>query len=399
MGMSLRTQEGQGMTTINDIIVYVGIGLALVAMAFAVVNEGDTGPQGIQGLPGNIIANGSVNSLAWNRSGTDVILANTGDKVGIGTASPGEALDVTGNIAVSGTVDGIDIAARDHTESHTVASHNDTTGTGAELNTLTDNSMADALHRHSELSASDGSPDKIVYTDSDGTLFVDATGTGLDVLHSATIGNHLIVGDDLTVDTNTLFVDSTTKRVGIGTISPGVKLHVIGDTNITGNVTAENAFLPQYIFTHTNFTIPVNGLNLWTNVTFEQEESDLKQGITHNNTYLSHIFGIIANGVYNLHYDADVEDTSVGSSDIDVAGRFIFANGTEVPGSVHEVDIIKKGVEVDLTYPSKAILHAGDEIIFQIVATNGNVQISTHGTFGEHPESASVIIDKVANLP
>lgn len=34
--------------------------------------------------------------------------------VGVRNGSPSEALDVTGNIAVSGTVDGVDIAARDH---------------------------------------------------------------------------------------------------------------------------------------------------------------------------------------------------------------------------------------------------------------------------------------------
>jgi len=37
----------------------------------------------------------------------------------------------------------------DHDELHTVASHNDTTGTGPELDTLTDGSNADALHAHS----------------------------------------------------------------------------------------------------------------------------------------------------------------------------------------------------------------------------------------------------------
>ncbi len=42
---------------------------------------------------------------------------------------------------------------------HTIASHSDTSATGAELNTLTNNSIGDALHRHSELVASDGSPD------------------------------------------------------------------------------------------------------------------------------------------------------------------------------------------------------------------------------------------------
>lgn len=56
---------------------------------------------------------------------------------------------VEGDIVVSGTVDGVDIAARDHAESHTVASHSDTTATGAELETLTDGSNADSLHAHS----------------------------------------------------------------------------------------------------------------------------------------------------------------------------------------------------------------------------------------------------------
>jgi hypothetical protein len=57
-----------------------------------------------------------------------------------------------------------------HAESHNVASHSDTTATGAELETLTDNSMADTLHRHSELSASDGTPDATLSIDADGNV-------------------------------------------------------------------------------------------------------------------------------------------------------------------------------------------------------------------------------------
>ena len=59
-----------------------------------------------------------------------------------------------------------------------------------------------------------------------GTLFLDTIGTGLDVLHSAEIGNFLTVGDDLTVDTNTLFVDSVDNRVGIGTLTPDYQLDI-----------------------------------------------------------------------------------------------------------------------------------------------------------------------------
>ena len=82
---------------------------------------------------------------------------------------------------------------------HSIASHNDTTGTGAELDALTDNSMADALHRHSELSASDGTPDKVVYCDTDGILYADKAPTGLDVQYGAEVGTHLTVGNNITV--------------------------------------------------------------------------------------------------------------------------------------------------------------------------------------------------------
>jgi len=41
---------------------------------------------------------GTLNSTAWNRSGTNVILANTGDYVGIGTTNPEYELDVNGFI-------------------------------------------------------------------------------------------------------------------------------------------------------------------------------------------------------------------------------------------------------------------------------------------------------------
>lgn len=42
-----------------------------------------------------------------------------------------------------------------HSESHTIASHSDTTGTGAELNTLTDGSNADSLHVHTVTAVTD----------------------------------------------------------------------------------------------------------------------------------------------------------------------------------------------------------------------------------------------------
>ena len=97
--------------------------------------------------------------------------------------------------------------------SHTIVSH-DTDTTGAELTSLADNSMVDTLHRHSELSASDGTPDR--------ALVVDAAGK-------------VSLSNDLTVDTDLLFVDIAPGRVGIGT-APATDFHVVGESYFDGNV-------------------------------------------------------------------------------------------------------------------------------------------------------------------
>jgi hypothetical protein len=43
----------------------------------------------------------------------------------------------------------------------------------------------------------------------------------------------VVISNDLTVDTNTLFVDASTNRVGIGTVSPSAKLEVSTDLTTT----------------------------------------------------------------------------------------------------------------------------------------------------------------------
>ncbi len=101
------------------------------------------------------------------------------NRLGLGTATPDATLHVVGAAKITGSLTGggsghdqfSDFVPDEHllpsAISHddliagTIASH-DTGATGAELDALTNDSMADALHRHSELSASDGSPSPVL---------------------------------------------------------------------------------------------------------------------------------------------------------------------------------------------------------------------------------------------
>ena len=54
-----------------------------------------------------------------------------------------------------------------------------------------------------------------------------------------------ITGGDLIVDTNTLFVDESTNRVGIGTASPDQELHILGTSP---NIRIQDSNAGEYVY-------------------------------------------------------------------------------------------------------------------------------------------------------
>jgi hypothetical protein len=175
-------------------------------------------------------------------------------------------------------------------------------------------------------------------------------------------------------------------------------LTVRNNLTVGGDVIGSNVFIPQYVFSHTDKSMLVTGAGVWTNITFDQEDADIKSGIEHtysDNTNWS--FRIMESGIYNVDYDLDLEDTSAGASDIDVAGRLILQNGSEVAGSVFETSITRQGAEIELSHNFLVDCKAGENFTFQFIASDADVQISTHGIYGDHPESATVLMHKIAN--
>ena len=144
-------------------------------------------------------------SRAW-----DVVLAS-GKKLVVSGAdieinSSGNLVLTGGNITLSaGTVDGVDISAHaadtdgHHNEAHTVASHSDTTGTGSELNTLTDGSNADSLHDHAVASHTIASHSDTTGTGAELNTLTD--GSNADSLHDHAVGSHTIASHSDTTGT------------------------------------------------------------------------------------------------------------------------------------------------------------------------------------------------------
>ncbi len=98
-----------------------------------------------------------------------------------------------------------------------------------------------------------------------------------------------------------LFIDNTNDFVGIGTITPGQKLTVIGDTNITGNFTGNNIIGEMYLH-EGNLSTTVLTQNVPANV------SGLSEGINNGFNYNDPYLEAQVSGVYLVKYGISFAD-------------------------------------------------------------------------------------------
>jgi hypothetical protein len=83
-----------------------------------------------------------------------------------------------------------------------------------------------------EFLKADGSIDSNTYLTAESDTLDAVTTRGNTTTNSIEVGAATITGD-LTVDTNTLYVDSADNRVGIGTLDPVAKLHITGRSDVS----------------------------------------------------------------------------------------------------------------------------------------------------------------------
>lgn len=161
-----------------------------------------------------------------------------------------------------------------------------------------------------------------------------------------TFGSAVAVNGDLTVDTNTLYVDSTNNRVGINTTSPGSALEVEDNTDIDMNSSGTGHL--QIDGNAYQFAIALNSsaANLYTNsasraIVFGTNETErariTNNGLTFNgDTAAANALSDYEEGTWTPTIGA-TDETSSGGSYVKV-GDLVFIRGQMIVGTLGSGD-------------------------------------------------------------
>jgi hypothetical protein len=136
--------------------------------------------------------------------------------------------------------------------------------------------------------------DNILITNSFTIQTAVVFGGDMQVNGSTLLNGELVVGKSLRVDNNTFFVNSTSNKVGINTITPNADLTVVGDISGTGKINVSNGvfsgpgffYNPSLTNFYTNaYTKIDNSLDVLTNVSLSgsllaNSDASIKKDLT-----------------------------------------------------------------------------------------------------------------------
>ncbi len=229
--------------------------------------------------------------------------------------------------------------------------------------------------------------DQIITTAGYNTSGTTQTGD-LDVANDATIGT------DLTVDTDTLYVDSTNSRVGIGTVTPNNKLQVIGNVRATRFVSANGTQgSPAFGFdsdADTGIFTPTTNQLAFTTGGVERLRIDSSGNVGIGISSPSEALHVSGNGLFTGTVSIQGDELYMGTN---TSGFLLIADGSKfVPVAMSgDVNITATGVST-IQADSVALATDTTGIYVASISDAGNGTIAVTGS----GEGANITLDAVS---
>ena len=176
--------------------------------------------------------------------------------------------------------------------------------------------------------------------------------------YGTTLNNTLNVLNNLTVDTDTLFVDSVSKEIGINTALPDANLHVVGNTYISSNL-----------------TVDLNTLHVDVNKHFVGIETNYPDATLHlmGNAYISEDLTVDTD---TLHVDSTTNsvgiETKTPDANLHVVGNVYVSSNLTVDTNTLHVDTEANHIGINNVNPDAELHVVGNAYISSNLTVDTN---------------------------
>jgi hypothetical protein len=181
--------------------------------------------------------------------------------------------------------------------------------------------------------------------------------------YGTTLNNTLNILNDLTVDTDTLFVDSTTKKIGINNSTPDANLHVVGNTYITSNLTVDNN------------TLHVDTVKHFVGIETKFPDATLQ---VMGNTYISEDLTVDTD---TFHVDSATNsvgiETKTPQANLHIVGNTYVSANLTVDTDTFHVDTTTHSVGVETKNPNANLHVVGNTYISNDLTVGTNFTVDT----------------------
>ena len=176
--------------------------------------------------------------------------------------------------------------------------------------------------------------------------------------YGTTIHNTVNVSNNFTVDTDTLFVDSVSKEIGINNASPDANLHVVGN-----------------VYVSSNLTVDLNTLHVDTNKHFVGIETNFPDATLHlmGNAYISEDLTVDTD---TFHVDSTTNsvgiETKTPDANLHVVGNVYVSSNLTVDTDTLHVDTTTHSVGIETKVPDANLHVVGNAYISSNLTVDTN---------------------------